>query len=311
MNKRVKVLTILCIFFLGHHSLFGAAVADELLNQADSVRRAGRHGEAERLYTRILEGERDNIHALAGRAISRIRLGNGRGAFEDADRVIALDGRNASGCLVSALQVRGDFSTAQREFPEALDDYTRAIELDPKEALSYSKRGVVYLRMERYRESLADLDRAVALKPSNATALTNRAVVRLQLVDYGGAVADANRAIALGMAHPVVYRTRGEIWQRSDLPALAEADYGKALALDARDAETYWLRAALRWGQNRFAEAVADVERYIELTPDDAAARELLAGWKRFVEDSRRAFGGNLPRSTPMKERYQHLPFRF
>lgn len=310
MNKRVKVLTILCILFLGHHPLFGAA-ADESLKQADSLRRAGRHGEAERLYTRILAGERDNIQALAGRAISRLRIGNGRGAFEDADRVIALDERNASGGLVSALQVRGDFRTAQREFPEALADYTRAIELDPKEDLSYSKRGVVYLRMERYRESLADLDRAVALKPSNTTALTNRAVVRLQLDDYGGAVADANRAIALGLAHPVVYRTRGEIWQRADLPALAEADYGKALALDARDAETYWLRAALRWGQNRFAEAVADVERYIELTPDDASARELLAGWKRFVENLRRDFGGNVPSPTLLKERYQPLPFRF
>ena len=45
-------------------------------------------------------------------------------------------------------------------YGEALADYSRAIELDPRNAWAIASRGETYGRMGRYDEALADLTRA-------------------------------------------------------------------------------------------------------------------------------------------------------
>jgi tetratricopeptide (TPR) repeat protein len=43
----------------------------------------------------------------------------------------------------------------------AIADFTRAIELNPDDAIAFYNRGLTYRDLQRYRESLSDLNRAI------------------------------------------------------------------------------------------------------------------------------------------------------
>lgn len=51
---------------------------------------------------------------------------------------------------------------------KGIADFTRAIQLDPKSAVTYTSRGVAWTRKGRYAEALADYERALELDPHSA-----------------------------------------------------------------------------------------------------------------------------------------------
>ena len=86
---------------------------------------------------------------------------------------------------------------AEHEF--AVDDFTRAIELDPGYTDAYYSRGVLYWRELRngYR-SIRDLTRVLELKPAWAEALFNRAMAHQIRGDHEKAIADFEQYLAEG-----------------------------------------------------------------------------------------------------------------
>jgi tetratricopeptide (TPR) repeat protein len=54
------------------------------------------------------------------------------------------------------------------QYQEALADLNEAIELDPKMALAYYQRGVVYGSIGEYEKATENLNQAIALDPSLA-----------------------------------------------------------------------------------------------------------------------------------------------
>ncbi len=59
------------------------------------------------------------------------------------------------------------------KYDEAIEDYTKAIHLDPDFALAYNNRGVVYHNLEKYDEAIEDYTEAIRLDPDLALAQNN------------------------------------------------------------------------------------------------------------------------------------------
>ncbi len=94
---------------------------------------------------------------------------------------------------------------------EAIDDYTRAIELDPSHLEAYLRRGTfAYRVLKRYEASLADFDRAIELKPDCAYAYLHRGIVKCHLLKFEEAVPDFDRAIELDPNDERAYLNRGK-----------------------------------------------------------------------------------------------------
>ncbi|XP_054157745.1 tetratricopeptide repeat protein 32-like [Oppia nitens] len=53
------------------------------------------------------------------------------------------------------------------EFNLAADDYTRAVELDPRLAVAYYNRGTIHYRMNNFDKAIVDLKLATDLEPQN------------------------------------------------------------------------------------------------------------------------------------------------
>ena len=87
--------------------------------------------------------------------------------------------------------------SADRLYQEAIEAYTRAIELDDELVNAYINRGNAYFQLGEYENALADLDQAVALDSENPLAFVNRSAANILLGDLDAAKADLLTAVSL------------------------------------------------------------------------------------------------------------------
>ena len=82
---------------------------------------------------------------------------------------------------------------------KAVDDATKAIAVNPKNANAFNIRGLVKSSLGRKEqaESIADFDKAIELNPKFIKPLFNRGVRKAEMSDYDGAIADFTKVIAL------------------------------------------------------------------------------------------------------------------
>ena len=93
-------------------------------------------------------------------------------------------------------------STAETKFNSgdysgAIEDCSKAIELNPENAIAYYNRGGAKLRQENYRGAIEDYSKVIELNPEFVIAYYNRGNARYALEDYRGAIGDYTKALVL------------------------------------------------------------------------------------------------------------------
>lgn len=102
---------------------------------------------------------------------------------------------------------------------QAMDDFAKAIELNPKYSPTYTARAAFWVTRGQYEKAIADASRSIELNPSDAQAFRIRSEARLALGDRKLADEDSQRALALGpqAIKPVVrYRYENTVDLRAD-----------------------------------------------------------------------------------------------
>ena len=114
----------------------------------------------------------------------------------------------------------------------AIKDFTKAIELNPISTY-YAGRGFAYAAAEASDEALNDFARAIELDPRGATAYAYRAWTYLHQQQAELGLKEVARALKLDANCAVAYWVRGEIHEAQGRAELAVADLRQALALDS------------------------------------------------------------------------------
>ena len=78
----------------------------------------------------------------------------------------------------------------------AIEDYSKAIEIDPDYAEAYNNRGFVYDVMGEYGQAIDDFNKAIELVPDYAKAYYNRGVTYVKQGRNDEALADFEKALA-------------------------------------------------------------------------------------------------------------------
>jgi tetratricopeptide (TPR) repeat protein/S1-C subfamily serine protease len=157
---------------------------------------------------------------------------------------------------------------------QALQYFTKSIQLNPRYTYAYLLRGLVYLQTQEYKLSLADFDQAIALNPKYAEAYNNRGYLKREaLNDIPGALKDYNQAITLNPNNADTYNNRA-LLKHENLNDLVGAmgDYNMAIRLKPKNADMYFNRANLKSDMNNFPGALADLNQTLTLNPKDARA---------------------------------------
>ncbi|WP_328494740.1 tetratricopeptide repeat protein [Streptomyces sp. NBC_00414] len=193
--------------------------------------------------------------------------GEHRQALEEYDRALELDPR-----LAWAHYGRGWTHQLLDDFPAALAALDRADELAPGTVWIIAARAETYRLAGRFEEAVADFDRAVALDPTDADPLTGRAVCRHALGRYDEALADFNRALGIEADNPWALVRRARLRRTRGEPDRAFADFDEAVRVAPN---AHWV-ASERGDAYRLAdrpeEAVTELTRALTLKPDYASA---------------------------------------
>ena len=88
-------------------------------------------------------------------------------AMADFDKAIQLDPKQAY-----AFSNRGRLYQAKNEYERAVQGYTKAIQLDPRRTADYRGRGYIFYLMGFTDLAMADLDRAIELAPGESSDIT-------------------------------------------------------------------------------------------------------------------------------------------
>ena len=83
---------------------------------------------------------------------------------------------------------------------QAIDNYSKAIKINPKFSKAYNNRGIAYVWKKQYDLAIADFTKAIELDPKNGKAYNNRAIVYSYQGETDKARQDLHKAQSLGIA---------------------------------------------------------------------------------------------------------------
>src|SRR5262249_50079648 len=127
-------------------------------------------------------------HEVFGRAL--LALGRYKQAEKSFDQYLRKGGEKTS----AIFRGRGLARMKLSKYPEAVEDYTRALELAPDGDI-YQHRGWAHFFSDAWKLALRDFSKAIELDPEAGDAYTGRGLTRVMLGDYREAVADAEAAL--------------------------------------------------------------------------------------------------------------------
>ena len=112
----------------------------------------------------------------------------------------------------AAYNIRGLSHVHLDQYEPAIEDYTRAIEIDPQDAANYFCRGLCYAELRQFDQALADFSQAIALNLQESDTYTTRGRCYTELRQYREAVADFTTAININPTARL-YQSRGEAYE--------------------------------------------------------------------------------------------------
>ena len=153
----------------------------------------------------------------------------------------------------------------------AMIHFTAQIEQNPT-SRAYFERGAARISLGDYEKAVADFSKAIELDPKNLPALNDRGTTYRRLGEAGKAKADFDKVISVGTRHPAVYTNRGLAWLDLGNVEQAMVDLHVALELDEKYAPAWEASGAAREAMGHTAKAIDDYRIAVELDPSFALA---------------------------------------
>jgi len=167
-------------------------------------------------------------------------------------------------CLVTWIQVK--------YWQNSITLFDHAVIITNNNYVAYFNRGLAYRHLGKYKQALADYDKAIQFNPKYAEAYNNRGVVYSNLGNDQQALGDYDKAIELNPTYAEAYNNRGLAYRHLGNDRLTIRDYDKAIELNPTYAVAYYGRGTAYLHLGNYREAIGDFDRAIEMNPNYAEA---------------------------------------
>jgi tetratricopeptide (TPR) repeat protein len=207
----------------------GPGRADILAAVANFTLRKGTCKDAHAIATQAVAAS-PTANALAAQARALVRCEDGPGALAAADKALATGGSSTL-----AHVARAEALTALGRLAEAEQAAKRAVELDPKSALAYSRLSRAQIALPgRVADAVASARRATELdeKFGEGFAVLGAAILAENPKNWSEAIAQAQQGNFLDPGNPLVQQAVGKIFEANGQLEQAAGAYRKALQAD-------------------------------------------------------------------------------
>ena len=150
-----------------------------------------------------------------------------RGEYDEAIQACtkAIDsGDLTKELLTASYNNRGQAWLGKNQTENAIEDFSKAIDINPSYATSYYNRGNCWFKKEQYGKAVSDYTRTVELDPEDAEAYGNRGLARFNLNSLDLAISDYSRSIELDPESALNFYNRSVAYERKGLLDKAVAD---------------------------------------------------------------------------------------
>ncbi|MDR1588033.1 MAG: tetratricopeptide repeat protein [Treponema sp.] len=152
---------------------------DDLLLLALSAHNRNRFDDAITLYSRILELKpSDTISSLIykHRGMANFAQSQYQDAIEDFTRALNLDSKS-----YKAAYYRGVVKSVLKQYSEAIDDFTLSLAINPYQSFCLFRRGQAFYHIGDYPQALADCEASLDMEPENEAAGKFKALLQNKL----------------------------------------------------------------------------------------------------------------------------------
>jgi len=157
----------------------------------------------------------DDAHVLRIQVLLKLRRFDE--AIRSCDVVLATGKKSAF-----LYQLRAEANAAHNNYPEAIRDYSRALDLHHDDSGLLIRRGWAYLVFDSPRLALGDFNAAIKLDPAGGDAYNGRGTAQVRMGDHRAAVADAREALRRAKANPRITYNAARIYALAASSVAAE-----------------------------------------------------------------------------------------
>ena len=228
-----------------------------------------------------VEGK-DLERRIAGVEMARkFTLEGGRAVARSTFRALQpeISAKEALAAVAAVDEVNSDrlWVRAPAGYKVSAEERTAVLSSEPVTADGYNVRGWRLMEAGRLKEAMADFDKAAEMEPRWATPLANRGLALIHLDKLDEAKTFLDRSASLDEANFVTWQGYALLHLQKDRPQESLDAVTRAIALDPDNAFTLSLRAFAYEQLGRLDDAASDLERLLRLEPDDQTALNRLA----------------------------------
>ncbi len=150
---------------------------------------------------------------------------------------------------------------AMDKMPEAIEAYSKSIEIDQSLARPFNNRATAYARLKQYDKAIADCDRAIELDTNDFLAWRNRGLAKHDKGDLDSAITDYDESIRINGKVAETYHYRGNVFLDQKKYSRALEDFEQAILLEDGMAAAHLSRAIALARLGREDDAIAAGQR--------------------------------------------------
>ncbi len=270
-----------------------------LFNEGNSLIEKGDHQQAIQKYTEAISLTPKEHLPYLNRGVAYLSLSKLDEAMADADNAISLIGDKPSDTakLHAGLgyQIKGTVFQNSSDLKQAIDCFSKAIELVPTNANFINSRGNIHQMNKDYENARIDYLRAVELAQKNAMFRSNLGTVLFRLNELEASLEQNSMALELDPNFESAHYSMANTLVAMKKYDEALASYNRAISIRPK-AEFFHARGRLHFIRNDFELAIEDNTRSIEASPaysvayaDRATANSRLGKFKLAIPDARKA----------------------
>ena len=164
---------------------------------------------------------------------------------------------------------RGDFELAERGWTQIINEM-------PTNAAAWSNRGNIRIGMNQLDEAIEDYTRSIELAPDITDPYINRGAAYEAIGEWDAAIADYNRALEIDDRDPAIYNNRGNAKARQGDWDAALVDYQSAMLLAPKFSLARLNVAFAKYELGQDKQGIRELSSLVRKYPSFADARAAL-----------------------------------
>ncbi len=189
-------------------------------------------------------------------------------AISNYNQLIRLDPKDIDGYRLRAAV----YQYGKKDYEKAIADYNTVLTLDPKNHLAYYRKAFAYSSQKLFDQAIQDMSKAIELNTKDPVSyLTARANIYRTKGDTTNAVNDYAEAVRIS-GKASIFASRGWFYKNLKWYDKALEDFDKAIVMDPKTWSAYTGKADLYIKKFQYDQAMTEYEKVIKGDPNYASA---------------------------------------